>query len=82
MLAQLLNQFQDQPMIGTSLIYNLVNDTNQLQLNRSTRYVQKDVNQFRSIENVDLPWQDDSVQLDDGNAGIMNLMVLSDRKVL
>lgn len=63
MLAQLLNQFHDQPIVG---------DTNQLQLNRSARYVQQDVSQFRSIENFDLPSHDDSIQFDEliyGNSG-------------
>lgn len=70
MLAQLLNQFQNQPIDSTNS-YSVLNDTNQLLLNRSTRYAQEDVNQFRSIENI--PSQDDFLQFDElmyGNSGI------------
>lgn len=57
-LAQLLNQFHDQLIISTNSS-SLLNDTNQLLFNRSARYVQQDINQFRSIENLDLLPQDD-----------------------
>lgn len=72
MLAQLLNQFHDQPIV-TANSHSFLNDTNQLQLNRSARYIHQDVNQFRSIENFDLPSHDDFLDFDDiyyGNAGI------------
>ncbi len=69
-LAQLLIQFHDLPITSTSSD-SFLNDTNQLQLNRSVRYaIEQDANQFRSIEN--LPSQDDSLQFDEliyGNSG-------------
>lgn len=77
MLAQLLNQFHDQPIV-TANSHSFLNDTNQLQLNRSARYVHQDVNQFRSIENFDLPSHDDFQHFDDiyyGNAGTYNEFV-------
>lgn len=70
MLAQLLNQFHDQPIVSTNS-YSVLNDTNQLLLNRNARYVEEDVNQFRSIEN--LPSHDDFLRFDElmyPNSGI------------
>lgn len=70
-MAQLLIQFQDQPIVTTAS-HSFLNDTNQLQLNRSARYAQQHVNQFRSIENVPST-QYDFLQLDEliyGNSGI------------
>lgn len=71
MLAQLLNQFHEHPISTHS--NSFINDTNQLQLNRSARYVLENANQFRSIENFELPSsQDDFLQFDDlgyGNSG-------------
>lgn len=59
----------------TTASHSFLNDTNQLQLNRSARYVQQQhVNQFRSIENVPST-QDDFLQFDEliyGNSGIVN----------
>lgn len=66
MLAQLLNQFHTTDQL---------NDPHQLQLNRSARYIHQDVNQFRSIENFDLPTQNDFLQYDEllyGNSGNEN----------
>ncbi|KAJ6635336.1 ATP-binding cassette sub-family C member 4 [Pseudolycoriella hygida] len=59
-LAQLLNQFHDRP-----ISHEFFNDTNQLQLNRSARYLERDINQFSSIKNVDLSPQNDLLQFDE-----------------
>lgn len=72
MLAQLLNQFHNQPIDSTDSANSFLSDTNQLELNRSARYVHQDVNQFRSIENLDLPSHDDFLHFDElmyGNSG-------------
>lgn len=63
MLGQLLIQFQDQPIV-TSASHSLLNDTNQLQLNRSARYAEQNVDQFRSIEQIS-PSEDDFFPFDD-----------------
>lgn len=70
-MAQLLNQFHHQPVISTNS-YNLLNDTNQLLLNRSARYVQLDMSQLSSIENFEKSIGDDFLKYQDliyNNAG-------------